>query len=216
MKKAKKVVALALCAVMLVVGSVAGTMAYLTSSTDAVTNKFTVGNVAITLDETDVTVYGVKDTDERVKANEYKLVPGHTYVKDPTVHVAANSEDCFLFVKVVDGLAAIEDETTIASQMAAKGWNPLYVTDAAGNSVAVENVYYYKDKVLASTTVQDFVVFENFKLKGDADVSTYATTNNTASVITIDAYAIQADGFAGPGAAWTAAPTSWSDAPAQA
>ena len=53
MKKAKKVVALALCAVMLVVGSVAGTMAYLTSN-DSVTNTFTVGNVVITLDETNV------------------------------------------------------------------------------------------------------------------------------------------------------------------
>lgn len=211
MKKAKKVVALALCAVMLVVGSVAGTMAYLTSNTDVVTNTFTVGNVTIDLDEAKVTEYGVKDGDTRVKANTYKLVPGHTYVKDPTVHVAANSEDCYLFVKVVDGLAAIEDETTIAKQMEAKGWYPLYVTNADGTSAAVANVYYYKDKVLASTTVQDFVVFENFKLKGDAAVG-----NFTAASITIDAYAIQADGFAGPGAAWTAAPTSWSDAPAQA
>ena len=54
MKKAKKVVALALCAVMLVVGSVAGTMAYLQSTTGVVTNTFTIGNVAITLDELNV------------------------------------------------------------------------------------------------------------------------------------------------------------------
>ena len=58
MKKAKKVVALALCAVMLVVGSVAGTMAYLTSSTGDVVNTFTVGNVAITLDEANVEAFG--------------------------------------------------------------------------------------------------------------------------------------------------------------
>ena len=44
-KKAKKVVALLLCAVLLVVGSVTGTMAYLTAN-DTVTNTFTVGKVA--------------------------------------------------------------------------------------------------------------------------------------------------------------------------
>ena len=53
MKKTKKALLLSLCAVMLVTASVLGTMAYLTS-TDEVVNTFTVGNVAITLDETDV------------------------------------------------------------------------------------------------------------------------------------------------------------------
>ena len=109
-KKAKKVVALLLCAVLLVVGSVTGTMAYLTSKA-TVTNTFTVGKVAITLDEAKVNAYGepVDASDNvviladapRVAANEYKLVPGHTYVKDPVIHVAAGSEACYLFVKII-------------------------------------------------------------------------------------------------------------------
>jgi predicted ribosomally synthesized peptide with SipW-like signal peptide len=109
-KKAKKVVALLLCAVLLVVGSVTGTMAYLTSQ-DSVTNTFTVGKVAITLDEALVDEYGkpmrvdsgskvyvtlVADAD-RVDANTYKLIPSNTYVKDPTIHVDPNSESCFVF-----------------------------------------------------------------------------------------------------------------------
>ena len=53
MKKAKKALALVLCAVLLVAGSVMGTMAYLTSK-DEVVNTFTVGKVGITLDEEDV------------------------------------------------------------------------------------------------------------------------------------------------------------------
>ncbi|MBQ3062404.1 MAG: hypothetical protein IJD03_01960, partial [Clostridia bacterium] len=98
MKNTKKALLMTLCAVMLVAASVMGTMAYLTSTTGVVTNTFTVGKVGITLDEAKVTEYGVKDGDTRVMANTYKLVPGHTYVKDPTVHVAADSEESYLFV----------------------------------------------------------------------------------------------------------------------
>ena len=84
MKKTKKALLLSLCAVMLVTASVLGTMAYLTS-TDEVVNTFTVGNVAITLDETDVdnSTPGENDRDQ---ANEYKLMPGKEYVKDPNQH----------------------------------------------------------------------------------------------------------------------------------
>ena len=53
MKTARKVLIIALCAVLLVSISVMGTMAYLTSQ-DSVKNTFTVGNVKITLDELDV------------------------------------------------------------------------------------------------------------------------------------------------------------------
>ena len=70
-------------------------MAYLTSS-DTVTNTFTVGKVEIKLDETDVT----NPTGPRVKANSYKLMPGTTYTKDPTVTVKAGSEESYVRMKV--------------------------------------------------------------------------------------------------------------------
>ena len=60
MKTRSKALVLTLCAVLLVVATVMGTMAYLTS-TDTVTNTFTVGKVAITLDEAKV------NTDQLVK-----------------------------------------------------------------------------------------------------------------------------------------------------
>ena len=122
MKSKKKVFVTVLCAAALVVASVLGTMAYLTSQ-DAVENTFTVGKVAITLDEAKVTDAGdpVVGAD-RVKTNTYKLIPGHEYTKDPTVHVTAGSEDSWLFVKVVDEIAGIEADTTVAAQMAANGW----------------------------------------------------------------------------------------------
>ena len=194
MRTKTKALVTALCAVLLVVASVMGTMAYLTSQ-DTVKNTFTVGNVKITLDEKDVdkeqnTADNVTlPTGEvRDKANKYHLIPGNTYVKDPTVHVDANSESCWLFVKLQNGLNAIVDNTTIEAQMAENGWT---VLDAANN------IYAYKDIVAAGANI---VVFESFKLKGDAEVARYANAD-----ITVTAYAVQADNFATAQAAWNAA-----------
>ena len=196
----KKTLTVLLALVLVIAMSVAGTMAYLTSTTDTVTNSFTVGNVAITLDEAQVDVYGAAVTPAaRVKANTYKLIPGHSYTKDPTVHVAAGSEDCWLFVQVVNGISGLEAATvtdgykTIADQMTANGWTA--VTGAT-------NVYAYNTKVSAGANV---VVFNQFKIAGGADVST--VTENTQ--ITIKAYAVQADNFASAAAAWEAAPCSF-------
>ena len=100
MKTKSKALLLTLCAVLLVAASVMGTMAYLTS-TDKVENTFTVGNVKITLDEAKVNTDGTLAAPaERVKANEYKLLPGHTYTKDPTVTVKAVSESSYVRMKV--------------------------------------------------------------------------------------------------------------------
>ena len=187
MRTKTKALALALCAVLLVVTTVFVTMAFLTSK-DMVTNTFTVGKVTITLDEADVKSDGtyVSNKDARVDANEYKLIPGHTYIKDPTIHVADDSEECWLFVKVENGLANAEAEgaTSIASQMAAKGWTKVDGTD----------VYAYATKQVAGA---DVVVFDTFKIAGTTNVSQYEDAE-----IVVTAYAIQADGFATAAAAW--------------
>ena len=186
--KLRKVLLLACSAVLLVCLSVGATLAYLTS-TDTVKNTFTVGKVAITLDEVIVDEYGVATTTNlRGDANTYKLLPGHKYTKDPTIHVAAGSEDCWLFVKIENGISGIEADKTIAAQMGEKGWT--LVADTT-------NVYSYKDIQSAGA---DVVVFDNFTIKGDADVANY-----DGKTIAITAYAIQADGFKTAEAAWTAA-----------
>ena len=95
MKTKSKALLLTLCAVLLVAASVLGTMAYLTSSAE-VKNTFTIGKVEIKLDETDVT----NPTGPRVTANSYKLMPGTTYTKDPTVTVKAGSEESYVRMKV--------------------------------------------------------------------------------------------------------------------
>lgn len=105
MKTKSKALLMTLCAVLLVAASVLGTMAYLTS-TDEVENTFTVGNVKITLDEAKVNADGTVNGNDRVKGNEYKLMPGHTYLKDPTVTVKAPSVDSHVRMKVTFNNAA--------------------------------------------------------------------------------------------------------------
>lgn len=184
------------CALLLVVGSVAGTIAYMTSLTATVKNTFTAGNVKITMDEAKVNEDG-KIVDVNVRwtdGNEYKLLPGHEYGKDPIIHVDANSEDCWLFVKIVDEIAAIQDTTTIADQLAANGWT----------LVTGETDVYWHAKASKSANVK---VFESFKIKGtltNEEIAAYA-----GKTIQVTAYAIQADGFATAEAAWADAPTTW-------
>ena len=194
MKNTKKILIIAFSALLLVCISVGATFAYLTSTPDPVTNTFSVGSVEIVLDETMVDEYGdiVADADP-VKENEYKLVPGHEYTKDPTIHVTAGSEPVWLFVKVENGIEAIEaggDTDTIAEQLAANGWTELD---------GVENVYWH-DVVDARQAAQDVPVFGTFTISNTADVSTYGD----ASVI-VTAYAVQKDSFASAAAAWTGA-----------
>lgn len=88
------------CALLLVAAGVFGTLAYLTG-TDTVNNTFTVGNVKITLDEAKVNTDGTPVMGaDRVKANEYHLLPGHTYTKDPTVTVKTGSDASYVRMKV--------------------------------------------------------------------------------------------------------------------
>lgn len=106
MKTKSKALLLTLCAVLLVAASVLGTMAYLTS-TDTVTNTFTVGKVEIKLDEAKVTADGIPvESAARVTENSYKLMPGNTYTKDPTVTVKAGSEESYVRMKVTFNNAA--------------------------------------------------------------------------------------------------------------
>lgn len=198
MKTKSKALLLTLCAVLLVAASMLGTMAYLTS-TDEVKNTFTVGSVAITLDETDVdnSTTGA----DRDRANSYKLLPGHEYKKDPTIHVDANSEDCFLFVKVENEIADIEKAgTEVAEQMAKNGW------------VTVEGqtkVYVYVGKTTDATnpaTVQagtNVDVFEKLAIDGNVDNNTL--NGYAGKTIKVTAYAVQKDGFEGKSAKeiWT-------------
>ena len=82
----KKTIAIVALVVLVAVASVLGTLAYLTD-TKKVDNTFTMGDVKIKLDETNVN----DPEGDRVTKNDYAVYPGAVVTKDPIVHnVGAN------------------------------------------------------------------------------------------------------------------------------
>lgn len=77
----KKILALSMCIALAAIAIVGASLAYFTDTKTA-KNTFTMGNVEIKLDETDV-----KNPDgDRVTSNEYNVYPGAVVTKDPIVH----------------------------------------------------------------------------------------------------------------------------------
>ena len=184
MKTRSKVLSLVLAGTLVVSAGMFGTLAYLTDE-DTVTNTFTVGNVQITLDETDVD--DSTPNADRDQKNSYKLLPGKTYTKDPIVHVDSESEDSYLFVKVENEISKIEGGITVAQQMDANGWDLVSDTDG---------IYVYAGEGTDPVVVKggaNVTVFENFTIAGETTNDILATYNE--QTITVTAYAIQADGF---------------------
>ena len=168
----KKTLALVLALTLLVAGVVGGTLAWLTDQTAEVKNTFTVGDINIGLTET---------------TTDYKMVPGNTIAKDPTVTVKANSEACWLFVKVTES-ANLDDFITYAI---ATGWTEL------------EAGVYYRE-VPASAPDQTFSVLagDAVTVKSDVTRAMLETAKTDAPTLTFKAYAIQKDHFATADAAW--------------
>lgn len=176
---------LSLLALVLVVGcAVGGTIAWLTATTEPVVNTFTYGKIKIELTETTGT--------------EYKIIPGVNISKDPKVTVKADSEACWLFVKVAEKGTFVTDKVTYSI---ANGWMPLDATNHPG-------VYYREvDAVTADTnfnvlagdvTYPNGVVTVSENLT-KAEVNSVAATQPT---LTFTAYAVQKDGIGTAADAW--------------
>lgn len=222
MKTKSKVLLITLSALLLTAVTLVGTLAWLTSSAEVV-NTFTVGKVSIALDEADVDEYGepVPGAD-RVMGNEYRLIPGNEYVKDPTVTVKAGSEAAYVRMLVTinkySTLKAIFGDNFLP-QNYVEGWDSetwvpsgTYV-DQNADTVTYEFRYYDKaqDKhtVNAVDSTADVVLpalFESFTLPGTVTgeqlEQLYA---GEQFKITVFAHAIQELGFENdPDGAWNA------------
>ena len=210
MKKSKPLV-LALCAVLLVVSTILGTVAYL-QDTATVVNTFTVGNVHLKLDEAVVDEKGEPTGGRTETGNAYHLLPGETYTKDPTVTVLKGSEESYVRMLVTincyDELATIFGDPFL----------PQYFVEGWDNAVWVSTQAIDKD-ASANTATYEFRYFETVKPQKDTDLVLDAlfdtiTVPNTMTgeqlatiadlEITVEAHAIQATGFANADEAWTA------------
>ena len=182
----KKVLALVLALTLLVAGVVGGTLAWLTQKTDPVVNTFTYGDINITLAETTGT--------------NYKIIPGVDITKDPKVTVKANSEACWLFVKVQETGTFVPGKVTYAI---ADGWTKL--TGVTG----VDNVYYRE--VGAVTANTDFAVLKGNKVTVSTELTKAEVNTITAEnqpTLTFTAYAVQKDGIADAATAWAKVSTN--------
>lgn len=163
-------------AVVLLVGCIiGGTVAWLTDQTNPITNTFTYGDINITLQET--------------TGESYKIIPGVNIKKDPKVTVKANSEDCWLFVKVAASGTFVEDKVTYA---VAEGWTAL-----TGNG----GVYYRA--VSSGTADQSFSVLAGDQIIVSKDLTKDEIKSITANpTLTFTAYAVQQSGSANAAEAW--------------
>lgn len=171
----KKKLTVSLAVLALVACMAAGaTLAWLTAKTSSVTNTFTYGDINIELKET--------------TGESYKMVPGNTIAKDPKVTVKANSEACWLFVKVEKS----DNFDKFMTYGIADGWTKLD---------GVDGVYY---REVASPT--DDTVFDVLK-DNSVTVKTTVTKEQFNSLtsnptLTFTAYACQKDNVSTATQAW--------------
>lgn len=175
---------IAMLALVLVIGcAVGGTIAWLTAQTDPVVNTFTYGDINIELTET--------KPDNR----QAKIIPGVDIEKDPKVTVKANSEACWLFVKVEEEGTFVANKVTYSI---ADGW-----TKGDGTNIPA-NVYYRA--VDAVTNDTDFAVLKDNKIYVSEELSKSDIQSISAQPkLTFTAYAVQKDGIADADTAWTKA-----------
>lgn len=162
-----------ICAIIIGVGA---TFAYIIASTRDVVNTFTVGNIEISLSET--------------TGAGFKLIPGVTHKKDPTVTVKGETPNCWLFIKVQPSADLyLYVDYTIDS-----GWIPL-----EGEA----NVYYRQFYGSASDTVYPIIKDNMVKVHEDISEEELELIKVNPT-LEFKAYAIQAEGFTTPDEAWDA------------
>ena len=118
----RKLLALILSVVLCVGIGIGGTIAWLTAQSEVVENTFSPSTISIELTET---------------PREYQMIPGWTIDKDPVVTVKAESEDCWVFIKVEE-TKNLSDY--IAYSIDTNNWTKLENADVGPS----EAVYYTK------------------------------------------------------------------------
>ena len=172
----KKKLTVSLAVLALVACMAAGaTLAWLTAKTSSVTNTFTYGDINIELKET--------------TGESYKMVPGNKITKDPKVTVKANSEACWLFVKV-------EKSGNFDSFMEygiASGWTKLDGVDGV----------YYREVISSTTDTEYYVLSGNLvTVKDSVTKEDFAGLKGTMPTLTFTAYACQKENVSTAADAW--------------
>lgn len=178
-----------LLSLVLVIGCViGGTLAWLQASTSPVTNTFTVGDISLTLKETPYNADGTYGTLAENVENSYPLIPGNSYKKDPVVEVAAGSEDCYLFVKIVE---TNNPSTYLTYTLALDGWTQLAGQTGVYYRTVAKTDTTRSWKLLTGDTisVKDTIVKAGTNTEGNSNVAMPAAGSEPK--LTFTAYAVQ-------------------------
>ena len=205
--KSKKALWIAVCAVVLLAAVTATTLAFLTDR-DAVVNTFTVGDVQITLDETKV-VNGEATNERTTEGNEYHLIPGKSYVKDPTMTVLANSEPAYLRMIVTINKQAELDAIFDAHDLALtdifagfdQNWE-LNKVDRSDNATVVYEFRYVDVVTAGDADLKLPALFTALNVPGEITRDEMQTIADLE--ISVVGEAMQAETFADADAAWVA------------
>ena len=195
---------IAVLAIMLVVCiSIGATLAYLFVKTDPVVNTFAYGDIDIELWEND---YILSDnslnTLEKVTfEQDYKMVPGNTMPKNPTITVKKDSEACYLFVEIVKS----ENFDDFMTYEIADEW-------IKGDGIDIPGNVYYRE-VAATTVNTDIKILENDQVEVlDTVTKTMLNADNFQNpTLTFTAYAVQKANVDSVAEAWAIAQNKGSD-----
>lgn len=174
----------AVAALLLVTMAVGGTLAWLTDTSDEVTNTFTPTTLSVDLTETGIDNEGNKD---------FEMIPGKTLTKDPKVSYTTDV-DAYLFVKITESANLDEFiEYTIAD-----GWD-IVVKETDGVTVI--------GRVVATDSNTSFPVLKDNQVtvldsvnKDMMDAVIGGT--DTEPTLAFEAFIIQQHGFSSIEAAW--------------
>ena len=206
MKTKSKALLTLTCAIVLAVGSICGVMAYLTDNDQAV-NTFTVGDIDITLDEenADKDTYG-EAVPDRDKQNDYHLLPGLVYDKDPMVTVEPDSEDCYVRMMVTiteskawDTLFA-NGNHTIADFLDLNSNDWTYITNIEDTAKDTRTYEFRYNKIVPAVSETEIKGTELPELFTTVTIPGRMTKEELALLegfqMNLEAHAIQAAGFA--------------------
>ena len=177
-------IAALIAAIVLAIGCTAGgTVAWLVSKPDPIVNVFTVGDINATLTET---------------ATEFKIVPGVVIAKDPVATVTANSEDCYLFVKLTEenwpAFTEAGSSTRKVKYEIADGWTKL------------KDGVYYREVLKKDTENRAFHVLQDDQVTVSSTLTKQEANDiQKAPKLTVAVYAVQKEGMDSADKAWETA-----------
>ena len=178
--------------------AIGGTLAFLVAESNTVTNTFTYGDINIELWENDYVLSSNSlDTSKKVTSEEdYKMVPGNTMPKNPTVTVLKDSEACWLFIQV----EKTNNPDTYLDYAIHSCWTAL-----AGE----DGVYYYNgtdlDQLLTADKTYSILAGDKVTVKTTVTKTEMTNIGTNYPTLTFTAYAVQKANVDNLADAWTIA-----------